>query len=199
MSTIMRIRAVSAGWQGAPGLFTMYARGAANPPVAADVTDMVARVRAFFLAQASNYVTTQTIQVSGTADLINDIDGKLVGSISVAAPAVVGGLTAAALLPIPSMLVLRVQTSAIRNGRKLQGRSFLGPVQAGVNVAGAPAAATLTTLIANATVMLTGTTASKPVVWGRPIAGPLPLAGSSADVTSYGASPLFGVLRSRRD
>jgi hypothetical protein len=194
---IMRIRTVIQGIQGLPGLSTVYAKGAAATPVNADGTDMLARVRAFWLPLAGSMPTGVTVSVNGQVDIINEADGSLAGSLSLASPAAVNGSGGSAL-PIAAAIVLQEQTGVIIAGRRLRGRSFISPVSTGTSTNGFVANATGATIIAAALTTLTGATTSAPVVWHRP--NPKGAAnGSVSVITAFAVGPNFGVLRSRRD
>lgn len=194
---IMRVRTTIQGIQGLPGLSTVYARGTASTPTNADADDMLARVRAFWLALIGVLPTSIVAQVQGQVDLITETTGALGGSLSRTSPAAVTG-TGGGAGPIAAAVVLQLQTGVIINGRRLRGRSFISPVATGANSGGFVSAATISTTVAAGVAMLTGTTASKPVVWHRP--NPVGAAnGSAFDVSAYAVGPNFGVLRSRRD
>lgn len=194
---IMRIRTVLGGTQGLPGLSTTYANGAGASPILADATDMVARVRVFWASLAILLPAGNTAQVSGLVDVLNPVDGTLVGTFSVATPALVtgGGGTAA---PLAAAVLLVQNTGVIINGRKLLGRTFISPIGVGSNVNGFVKAADQASILAAAGVTLTGSTASVPVVWHRP--NPLTgAAGSAHPVNAFVVRGNFAVLRSRRD
>ena len=194
---IMRVRAQITGSQGLPGLSTIYARGTAATPSSADCSDMVARVRAFWNALVGLQPAGCIILVSGDVDVLDETNGALVTGFSVAAPATVLG-TGSEALPLATSVLLTHQTGTILNGRRLRGRTFISPVSDSVNVDGLTASAARATIIAAATAMITGATASFPVVWHRPKL-PGPLGGSIAPTTSFSVGSNFAVLTSRRD
>jgi hypothetical protein len=96
-----------------------------------------------------------------------------------------------------TMILLRYSTSVIVNGRRLQGRSYLGPVGTNTNASGNVASTANAAALTAAALLNTGATASKLVVWKRPTPA-FPAAGQTADVTGYGTNTEFAVLRSRR-
>lgn len=195
--TIMRIRTVLTGTVGLPGLNTFYANGASSTPITADATDMVARVRAFWNAIVATLPTAMTAVVSPQVDLIDPATGALTGGLVGATPLTVTG-TGGTALPLASMALLVASTGTIVNGRRLQGRSFIGPLAATVNNLGSLGPAQGAVISSAATNMLTGTTSSVPVVWHRPKL-PGPAGGSVAPVTGFVTRTPFAVLRSRRD
>lgn len=194
---MMRVRTVLDGVQGLPGLATAYFNGASSTPVAADATDVVGRVRAFWLAIASLIPAPVVYHVSNQVDLIDPADGQLVGGLAPAAVLQVAG-TGGASGPAPVAFLLVLNTGSIVNGRRLQGRWFIAPAPASVNSAGSFGTAQQATLTAAAAGMLTGGTASVPVVWHRPKVTPFS-PGIVAPVTGYASRTPFAVLRSRRD
>ena len=198
MTVMLKVSTISTGWQGAPGYTQMYFRPGTGGGSNADAADVVARVRAFWAALPSIFATSQQFAVQQTAEAIEDTSGTLTGAFPGGTPAVVTGSGSASLNAIASMVVLRQRTNLIVNGRFLQGRTYIGPVQPAVENALGGVGTTYQTLIASAATsnLLTGATASFPVIWHRPVnhAG-----GTSGPVTSYNVWSSFGVLRSRRD
>lgn len=194
---MMRIRTELSGAEGLPGLSTVYANGASSNPVAADALDMVGRVRTFWLALVALMPLGVVMQVSGRVDLIDPTDGELVGGLNPATPAQVSA-TGSSSLPTATMALLVGNTGVIVRGRRLQGRTFVGPLSATVNNGGSLGPSQATTITNAATAMLTGSTASVPVVWSRQVQTP-PAAGSASPVTGYTTRREFAVLRSRRD
>lgn len=194
---IMRVRTTISGLQGLPGVSTFYFRGTTTTPITADVTDVVARVRAFFSSSSGAFPALVSLQVLGDVDVIDEANGTLTDQLSVTAPAVVPGSSGVAL-PFASAVLLTHNTGGILNGRRLRGRSFLSPCNAAANTAGAVTTSLRTTVTTAANVMLTGTTGSYPVVWHRPKL-PGPLGGLAIATTGYSVGTSFAVLRSRRD
>lgn len=194
---IMRIRTVLTGIQGLPGLSTLYASGAGASPVTADASDMVARVRAFWNALAAVLPSGMFTLTSGQVDVLDPANGALTSVLTVTSPASTTG-TGTEALPLATSILLTAETGVILNGRRFRGRTFISPVDQVNNVDGLVTSAARTTVQNAANAMLTGATASKPVVWHRPQL-PGPLGGSVSPVTTYVAGSNFAVLRSRRD
>jgi len=195
--SIMRIRATIAGTQGLPGLSTWYYNGTTSTPSNADAADAVARVRAFFDGIKGLLPTANTVQVSGSVDLLDPATGALTGSQSVTAPSIVTG-TGGGPLPPANAILLTGQTAVIIAGRRLRGRSFISPVASGTQTSGLVSSAAIATTITSANTSLTGVTSSVPVVWHRP-QPPGPSGGSVSPVTTYSVGSTYAVLRSRRD
>lgn len=196
---MLRVRTVLSGWQGAPGLGTNYFLPGTTGGVPADAVDACGRVRAYWVAMAAMFPTSMGFQVSGAVDLIEDTNGFLVGGLAGGSPAGSSGSAAVAYAPLSSMVLLRMQTAAIRRNRRVAGRVFLGPVvQSMGTAAGVPTAAAGTAALAGAAALGSGATATHPVVWHRPD-GSLPGTGEAISITGYQVGPEFAVLRSRRD
>jgi hypothetical protein len=131
--------------------------------------------------------------------MIGDADGVLISSSSVAPPAAVAGTGATPYLPVPTSLVVRLRTATVLAGKRLEGRSFVGPLSTSAAVSGlTPSVAAGTAAVNAVTALLTGATSVSPVVWRRPRAIP-PRVGASGAIISGDAWSQFGVLRSRRD
>lgn len=196
MSTLMRVRAVSQGWVGGPGLNTFYFLGS-EPPVTAEATEAVARVRAFFESLKTKMPTLWTVQPQNAVDTIDDTTGALTGGLSGTAVGLTTGTGLSTVNDLASMAVVRINTGAIVNGRRLRGRHFIGPFDTGQTAAGGLAAATVTAF--NTAAALLTTTITTPIincVWHRPVGG---AGGSHATVTTFETQTKLGVLRSRRD
>lgn len=197
MTGMIRVQTTVSGYVGGPGLNTAYFRPGTSGGVTADATDCVARVRTFFDAIKGFYSVGTTIQVDTSVDQIEDTTGALTGSLTSAASAVVSGTGAGDRLPPSTALLLRLNTGIVVNGRFLKGRWYLSPFVTSQNdVAGVPEPVTMSNCVTAANAMLTGTTASFPVVWHRPGGAG---AGTSMAVNGYSVWGSWAVLRSRRD
>lgn len=194
--SILRVRTVLSGWAGGPGLNTFYFLYVAPLTPASAAPDVVARVRQFWSASSALFPTTYNAQVQANVDDLDPSNGQLLGTYNGGAPAVVVGASGTAYNAYATQILLRHNTGDVQRGRRVVGRSFIGPVTSTADSGGNPLASNVTTLLAAATVMLTGTTTALPVVWSRP--GAL-FPGTFFGVSNYTAAPYFAVLRSRRD
>lgn len=195
--SIMRVRFNITGLAGLPGLHTTYWTGASSTPIAADALDVVARVRAFWDSFKVNLAAGVTVSCNQPVDLVDETTGILVGQLGAGSPALVLS-TGSGSLPSATMMLLRYNTGLIVAGRRLQGRSFIGPLATATNSGGDVVPTVNTALLTAAALMNTGATASLLVVWHRPTDAN-PSGGLTSGVTSYAANPEFSVLRSRRD
>lgn len=189
---------LSSGVSGPPGVTTLFWRPGTGGGSVADATDIAARVRAMWFAQANRFVSGAQLQVQGVMEAVEDTTGQMVGIFAGTQPGAVAGTGAQPELPSAVALLVQARTSTVLNGRFLRGRTFISALNTaqcttdGQVLAGAGAA-----FVGGFTGLLTGgSTASFPVVWHRPNAGG---PGSSFPVASYTVPVQFAVLRSRRD
>jgi hypothetical protein len=140
-------------------------------------------------------------------DIIDDLTGALLGSLNGGAAGLVTGTNGTSYESIATMGLLRLGTSTILRGRRLKGRLFMGPVATpNVTGAGQLLGATGTAVSAAWAATLTGSTASAPIIWARPVPAPVPpstrpgpFPGSLGLVTTWSMPANLSVLRSRRD
>lgn len=198
MAEIMEVHTILTYGTGAPGLTTFRFLPGTAGGVPADAVDVVDRVRDCFTAQVANFSTGYVFTVQGEVDVIEATTGVLTGFLDGGADLVVTGTSAVEPLPIAAMMLLQHQTGDIHNGRRVRGRSYLGPVTEIANNAGVPTATAKSLMLTGALALLTGATGSVPVVWSRPNS-PVGDPGFHSQVLSYSAAGYFAVLRSRRD
>lgn len=198
MAEIMRVRATLSYGSGSPGLSTFYFLPGTAGGVTADATDVCGRVHDYWAALVTLLKNTTTIDVDSSVDVLEASTGELTGALAATPPAQVLGTASAELLPVAGMLLLQLFTGDIHAGRKVRGRSFIGPVVELANQDGVPTGAARTAVVAAAAELLTGATGSIHVVWSRPDSPPGD-PGFHSQVLSYGCASYFAVLRSRRD
>jgi hypothetical protein len=200
MTVIFRARAVLNGWSGGPGLNTFYFRPGTVGGSVSDATDVLARVRAFWNAISAQLPAALTIATAPTVDALEDTTGVLVGSYaSSAPPTAVTGTGVTEFYAPQVMCLLQMNTTAFVAGRRVQGRSFIGPVTEGAIAAGSVSTATISAITGAALLQLTPSsppTPSFPVVWRRPRPG---VPGGSYSVTAFSMPTKTATLKSRRD
>lgn len=204
MAFMYRVRARWDGFQGAPGLSTFYFRGTTSPVNLTDAQTVAGRVRGAFDVYKTALNTTQTITVDPAVDIIDDADGALEGSIGVTPPAVVTGTGIGGTGPTEVQPGLILNTGDIADGRRVRGRSFLGPIIGSQTNVVAPSTSINNLLDAFGVALITVTPLTADpfcVVWHRPVftGGTVTRAGSSFRVTSAVHASKWWVLRSRRD
>lgn len=207
---MMRVRAVSSGWTGGPGLNTFYfLAGTSMPAPAPDLASAelaVTRVHAAFTAGRLVWPAAWSVLVSPQVDVIRDTDGQLMDSFTASATASVVGLNTLGFGPTATGLLVQLRTNTFSDKSRIRGRAFLSPVCNSVAPSGAPTAGILSEAT-SFTVALAdeGITATPRVcVWRRPrparLLPPRPSRlGEAAVVKTYTVPNKFVVLRSRRD
>lgn len=195
---MIRTKAVISGVTGLPGLQSVYFTGASITPTAAECSDAVARVRAFWVALAGQMASGCTIQVQQQLDWLDPVTGALLGRPSASSPPASVVATGTGISAPAIALGLKLVTAQIVNGRLLQGRMFISPLATTAVTAGIPSTAA-TTAGTNALAALNGsTTPILPSVWHRP--PPHSSSGAAYAVVSTAVdSAKMWVLRSRRD
>ena len=199
MTYIYRVRAVGSGWTGAPGLSTFYFRGSSPTGYSsAEALEAGKRVRAFFAALPAVITTANTWDVSESVDVIFDGDGSLVSGFGIATQSPVIGTGGVNQGPPVNMCVGQLLTSTVVRGRRVRGRTYVGPFTTGTTSATGTWATGVLSAVQNGLTAL-GTVITTPVtnvVWSRPTAL---ASGVACDVTSYSTLADVCVLRSRRN
>lgn len=206
---MMRVRAASQGWTGAPGLNTVYFVSGDAGPMPEDTDAQLAhdRVHAAFTDAVGLYPTAWNVTVSPAVDIIQTEDGELINSFSVTPSAQVNGTSGTGFGPIAAMLLCSMNTSTFNDGSRIQGRAYLGPLTAVHDTNGTPAAGLVANAVSFGTALADAGAGGVPkvVVWRRPRlakAGPPVVTardGAFGIVTSYTVPDKYAVLRSRRD
>lgn len=198
MVHIMRVRAVSTGYAGSPGLNTFYFQTPTlADPVTADATTVVARVRAAFMTARALWPPAWTLTTQGVVDVFDATTGDLVDSLTGTGVAVVNGLTGSAFGPLPAAICANIRTLSFIAGRRVQGRAFLSPLASGGDADGSPTATQMTlatTLISDLRAF--GTGGPELIVWHRPKLG---AGGQACMAIGELVNDKFATLRSRRD
>jgi hypothetical protein len=169
----------------------------------------VARVQAFWTAVRLAYPTGVSMQVSNLVEIVDPVDGKVLATqVSATATPLLHG-TAGALIGPPSLQILvKWLTSTFLAGRRLQGRSFLGPVTyTAITGTGTVDAIVLAAVnVAAANLAAVGGAAPALLVWRRPRAvkpathpATFDRDGDTGQVTGTLAPAKFATLKSRRD
>lgn len=198
MAEIMRVHSVLQYGSGSPGLTTFYFLPGTAGGVTADAVDAFGRVQDFWATIPSLLKTTFSAEVQAEVDVLEATTGELTGFLDGGTSVVIAGSSTAESLPIAAMLLLRSFTGDIHAGRRVRGRSFIGPVVETNNNSGVPTSSARTDLLLGAAQLLTGATATVPVVWSRPNS-PVGDPGFHSEILSYQVADYFSVLRSRRD
>ena len=202
-TTMYRVRTVLAGWQGGPGLSTVYFSTGGSPS-GTDALAAVNRVRGAWDVIKGVLANTTTAQTLGQVDIIDPVAGALTGSFGVTQPAVVTGTGAGVTGPPQVAGGLELFTSDVVDNHRLKGRLFISPLRAGETATIIPSAGLNSGLDAMGVAIVTVSPPATPAlcVWHRPKFGPAPThtllrSGSQFNVTSSGHATKFFTLRSR--
>lgn len=181
---------------GAPGVITLYTRstGLENGPTATLTGD---RLKNALSAGLSIFCTTTTFVSDSFVDTLDPATGSITGS-NPYTPFTLVGTSGLTYLPPANQICVTWKTAAVIAGRRVRGRTFLGPLQIGAAEAnGSPSSGALTAAGAIATAWTdNGLTDTFAVVWHRPVGGS---GGTAEDITSHQIRDKMAVLRSRRD
>lgn len=204
MPLIMRTRARWSGFSGAPGYTVMHFRdfgtsgGSGADPTQESAQLALQRVGEFFSALAPQLPGAVTITTDPEVDVIEDTTGQLQSSFSVTGATIPGGV-ANGTFSGATGAVINWNTGAIRNGRRIRGRTFLVPLAAAVYDVDGNLEASRRTAITNAAATLANSASTPDLgVYARPSAAGL-ADGQWAVVTSSSVPDLAAILSSRRD
>lgn len=204
MVNMLRVTTRWSGFNGGPGYTNLFFRdfgtgeGPGSDGDAAQALSAASRVREFFNSLAPIFPNEVTFNVLSDVDILEDTTGTLVDSIQIEAPAPVQGSNAASFSG-PVGLVVNWKTSAIRNGRRIRGRTFLVPVASSLfGVTGGVIPADAAGVAAAAEILADRNATPDLGVWARPTSATA-ADGQWAVCTGSNVPLLAAVLRSRRD
>lgn len=204
---MLRVRVTIDGFVGGPGLNTYYFMDDVEDGAMASTC--CARVRDALIAGAGLYPPAVTHQVQPEVDKVNPVDGKATETfVAETFGPVAGTYSNGNQAPAAVAALIKMQTAAIVDGKRVKGRSFLSPIALGhLDVDGRLAAAGLTAAGLTA-VGLLDLIEQGPflAVWSRPRAagsgkfGNLTARpGQAVHAVSVTVPAKLAVLRSRRD
>lgn len=207
---MMRVRMVSQGWQGAPGLSTFYFMhaGGFNEPNGDDCLNCCERVQAAMNDASDLWPVAWNGKIDQVVDIIDAVTGDLTASFTVDDQAAVAGTNGSGFGPIPVALLLRYSTTSIIEGRRVLGRAFLSPIGPYAHTDGTPTATAVTNgNLFGSALLDAGGSGNQLCVWQRPRDAdaehlPEPVTqrdGSWHGVTAIQVPDRFSILRSRRD
>ena len=200
MANMLRVRARGTGWTGAPGLTTFYFAVGVSDTLGAALADNVCqRVRNYFVALQAYFPAAITWQVDPLVTVMDPATGDTTSYIQPAsAPApVVGTALPNVIGPTPVMALGKLITNSIVSNRRIQGRTFFGPMAATFTDTQQPESGLQAALVTGLNALqVTGATLTLNCVWHRP-KGASP--GSMPAVVSTAAAADYAVLRSRRN
>ena len=198
MTPIYRHRTIISGLGGMPGVSTMYFF---------DVNTAVASVRTFWDA-LKVYLPSGVVYTPETfGDILDDVSGTITDSWTTGAVTAVTG-TGGGVYAAPAGAQVRWNTSVIRDGRRLRGRTFIVPVVSGAYESNGTLIETFRTAAKNAADAFIAAQNASFCIWHRPVIGRAAVPGhaeiphrdgDSALVSTAAIPDKVAVLRSRRD
>jgi hypothetical protein len=212
---MLRVKMRWSGFQGGPGYTSFYFRdfvaegGGEWNPDNDDAAAAAARVQTFGTALREYIVSGTTLQVESDVEEIEETTGALVDVWSAGAPAAINAINAAGGYSAASGAVVNWKTGTVRNGRRIQGRTFLVPL--GPNCYennGTLTSTAVNAFTAAGNALIAGAGSPDLGVWGRPTkvkdangqpTGETLPNGQWAVATSVRVPDMAAVLRSRRD
>lgn len=200
MTELARFRVSLTGWEGAPGLNTIYMSpgtliggwdGDSTSAVGDDITSAYAD-------RAGNFIDGVVIQVEPDVAIIDDATGALVNVVTMNDPPsnVTGSATGNAIAR-GAAICLSLLTDNFDAGKRLQGRLFLGPISSGVFDEGSIYGPTRTDFNDAFGSFLMPLTGARGAVWHRPSHGASD--GYYGDIAGVVARARPSYLRSRVD
>lgn len=178
-----------------PGVSVLHARTSGGATTSQCAQALADRARTFFDAVKAMVPAGVTWSFPPEATELDTATKQLIGVHAVTSPADVLSTGAASSWSRPSGGRVDWLTTAIVNGRRLRGRTYLVPLTTGsYDATGSIATTAIATLeTAAAAYRNTGVfTASQPAVWSR-------THGILADISGSNVPDLVTVMRSRRD
>lgn len=196
---LARIRTITSGWQGGPGLTQMFFGSPTTGGFTqSDVDAAAAAVRSFFYNARSCFPTAWSAQVQGDVEILDPTTGALTGLMQVTTtPAPVGGLSGN-WGPTACGAAVTWRSSSVIGRRLARGRTFMTPLQAGCYDTTGVLTSTATSALQTAGAGLIADTASQLVIWHRPTKK-APSGGQYTATMSASCTGMPVVLRSRRD
>lgn len=130
MATFLRYRPVLSGFTGAPGINTFHGSGDVLPINATQAQQFADEIKAVYLAIQSVFASGVTITFPGEMTMHEELTGELVDVFAVTPPATVSssGSLSDSNMPRSTQAVVRLNTGVIRDGKRLVGRHFIGPI-----------------------------------------------------------------------
>lgn len=206
MARIGKVSTAWAGTSGGPGLTQLYIEDTASGALSqSQAQAAVNAVRAFW-DSAKGYTPDEvTWTVNPVVDQYDPAEGDLIGTITAATPplSVIG--TSTAVYAMAAGIKVNLQTSNIRNGRRVRGSMYLVPATtAAMTAAGVISSGARTALNASGVTLISAlaTVNVNLIVWGRPLRdnqGALLRNGTVNYVTLLETNEKACILRGRRD
>lgn len=200
MTDLARVRIALTGWDGAPGVITEhYSQGSLGGWDEGAIQDLVDEVHDRYSVQSDTFAPPVYATVDPSVGIFDVATGDLVDVIvAPEPPAPVGSSGSGGDLSRATMAGVRLLTSDFRNGRRVQGRLFWGPICSDMFTAGGTIKDEKRASLVGAFAASISGLGPRLAVWSRPRSGGT-IPGDWADVTTVQVASKPFVLRSRRD
>lgn len=209
MANILRVKAKWTGFSGAPGYSNFYFRDfSAGEPTDTDADAAADRVETFFNAIPAYLTNATRITLQSDADVINELDGKIVSVLNAGARTAIAGTGGVGGYSAASGAVITWRTNGVVVGRRVRGRTFLVPLAAPAYAAdGTITSGLVNTLTTAGQALISAAGTPDLGVWARPTEQHINARGETVPARTgiwYVASSVtvpskVSVLRSRRD
>jgi len=209
MAEMLKITAAWSGFVGSPGYSNFYFNGPGDGFWSTDNSDACAdKVEAFFSGVAGLLPPAVRVSVKGEAEIVDPVDGRLIGFHSTGSRGTVMGSAQASGYSAASGVVVTWRTNGVVANRRARGRTFLVPAaNTAYDLDGTLQSNTVNTLQTAANALLAPFTEISLGVWARPHEARVNKAGTVIPartgswhaVTSASIPDKTAVLRSRRD
>ncbi len=199
MPDLARVRIALGGWTGAPGVITEHYSQGSTSWTDSSIQDLVNEVRTRYAASTAVFISGVTLTVEPAVGIFDAATAELVNVITAATPpAVITGTGAVSKESRATQLGVRLLTNDFRYGRRIQGRSFWGPINSDALGTDGNITPTIRTDVAGFYAASISGLGPRLCVYSRPNEA-LGRAGDYADVTGVTVSIKPFILRSRRD
>lgn len=205
MAEFVRYRPVLSGFVGGPGINTWHAEAVLGQGLIGDGVSeaFAASVRAVYQALRGYLVANTLVTFPGEATVHDEETGTLVRAIAFAPPEQVTSNASSTMSQTSraTQAVVRLNTGTVRDGRRLQGRHFIGPVSSDAIGTDGQLSLTARNEIAAAYGGVLDFVDGRLVVYGPPKLDDndnVESVGKKATVTSVFVNPTPGSLRSRK-
>lgn len=197
---IGRIRVITSGWQGGPGMSQLYFTGS-TPGLIIAGESLIAVTAARTLYNALRYLfpSAWSAQVQPVVQVIEATTGAIIREEGVAAPAVTTGSASGAWGSTASGLLLSWHTSAVFGRKLLRGRTFMTPVAASQYDTTGQLTSGAATTAQGVAAAYAAAGSYYPCVWHRPHPLPTSANGGFGTISAVSVDTKETILRSRRD
>jgi hypothetical protein len=135
MTNLARVKVDISNFPGGPGVNVLhFSSGTTGPDwIETNVDTVYDEVYAAYIAVAQYYAPGVVITVGQDFDIVDSVSGNLIDVVTVSTPSdPINGAGASGAISRGQAVCLAYYTDNYTNGKRLRGRSFLGPVAPGI-------------------------------------------------------------------